>query len=1001
MCVCVCVCVSFRSSGSVSRALLTLCLLRCLPSFSYMALCIRVGMCMRSGVLTLIYSKALRLTAQELKSSSNSEVNNLVTSDAERIAQGLTFSNFLWGSPVEIILNVTLAYLELGWPVFCALGILLAQTPLLNYFARLQGGLRGRVATETDDRVRTMNEVLAGQQTIKLYGWQAPLLARVTAIREKEIALLWKMQMTMGLSKAFSFICTLVVSLVAFGLYALAGNRLTLQTVFACLAYFRQIELALTMLPLSIDGYVQMVVAAKRIDKFLQITEAGNASKAHVLTPPPGVCAQLTGASFSWGIAAGSGGKGAETSDKHDDLCCLHSLDLQFAAGKLHGLIGRVGSGKTSLIMSLLGETTLVKGKLAIDASVPIAYVPQEPWIINASVRENILMGANFDQHRYDTVVKACALETDLRRMTHGDATQLGERGVTVSGGQKLRVALARACYSDTQLVLLDDPLASVDAHVGKHIFVNCIKNFLLQDGRTVIIATHASHTLHSMDTVTLLDEGRVVMTGLPSQVARSEHPLAQEIAQQCDSKLMISDNDETTGSTVVGASSSSSSNDTAACEQSKGLVAPNSVMVKEQKEVGEVTMDTVRGYIKAGGGYGPWACTLGSFAAAQALKILADFWIALWAESQDPSSDTPMSFPFVADPAALSLGQYCGYFALLIAIVFASAVLRAWAFTNRVLTSASEIHQEMFTSVINSPTLFFESNPQGRILNRFSNDLDRVDSELPKQGLDASMYCIVSAAAVITCAVLLPWMLLSLPLLIYIFKAVQRRYLYTAREVTRLMGMSKTPVYSHFASSLDGLACIRASHLQASLERRFIHFIDVANRPYLLFWSGTRWLGLRLDMLSSALIAVSTLCIVLLRNHMSPGLGGVAINQIFLLSSYFQYSVRCAAEVENLFTSVERVQAYTRLPSEERRAEQARLEAGKPPAAHTPPPSWPVHGEIRFEKLTMQYRTNMKPALEEIDLVVEGGTRVGVVGRTGAGAFRNCNARFRLFQCC
>ena len=166
----------------------------------------------------------------------------------------------------------------------------------------MQGGLRARVATETDERVRTMNEVLGGQQTIKLYGWQAPLLARVSAIRKREIALLWKMQMTMGLSKAFSFICTIFVSLVTFGLYALAGNRLTLQTVFACLAYFRQIELALTMLPLSIDGYVQMVVATKRVDRFLQIPEAGNASKNSVLTPAVGICAQLTGASFSWGL---------------------------------------------------------------------------------------------------------------------------------------------------------------------------------------------------------------------------------------------------------------------------------------------------------------------------------------------------------------------------------------------------------------------------------------------------------------------------------------------------------------------------------------------------------------------------------------------------------------------------------------------------------------------------------------------------------------------------
>jgi ABC-type multidrug transport system fused ATPase/permease subunit len=943
-----------------------------------MALNVRIGMCMRSGVLMLIYRKALRLTAQELASSSNSEVNNLVTSDAERITQGLTFSHFLWGSPMEIILCVALAYAEIGWPVFCALGVLMAQTPLLNYFARLQGGLRTRVANETDERVRTMNEVLSGQQTIKLYSWEAPLLERVTSIREKEIGLLWKMQMTFGFSKAVSFICTLLVSLVAFGLYELAGNRLDLQTAFACLAYFRQIELALTMLPLAIDGHVQMVVAMKRVEKFLQIVEAGNASKSQV-SPAPGLCAQLTSASFSWG---------------QDGVCCLHGLDLSFSTGKLHGVIGRVGSGKSSLINSLLGETTLTEGTLAIDGSVPIAYVPQEPWIINASVKDNILMGAEYNKPRYDSVVKACALETDLRRMQYGDRTELGERGITVSGGQKTRVALARACYSDAQLVLLDDPLASVDAHVGKHIFVECIQKFLLQHGRTVVIATHAMHTVHSMDTVTLLEEGTVVAQGSPAEVGQSEHPLAQEINQQQESIEDTASDDLDAVKVEIDDANTTGDVGPTDLKQSE---SPNTVMVKEQKAVGEVTIDTFLDYIKAGGGYGLWSLTFLSFCAAQALKIAADFWIAVWAESGD--SETPMGFPFIEDPNAVSSGQYCGYFALLTAIVFASAILRAWCFTNRVLTSAKTVHATMFTSVINSPTLFFESNPQGRILNRFSNDLDRVDSELPKQGLDAMMYCIVSAAAVITCAALVPWMILSLPPLIYIFKAVQRRYLYTAREVTRLMGMSKTPVYSLFASSLDGLACIRASRLQTTFEQRFVKLIELANRPYLLFWSGTRWLGLRLDVLSSALIAVSSLCVVLLRNHISPGLGGVVINQIFLLTSYFQYSVRCAAEVENLFTSVERVRAYTQLPSEEMLAKEARAVAGKTSDVSQPGKSWPSVGELRFVSLTMQYRPSLPPALKEIDLVVQGGTRVGVVGRTGAGKTSLLAVLFRFVE--
>ena len=234
----------------------------------YMLYNIRIGMCMRSGVLMLIYKKALRLTAQQLASSSNNEVNNLVTSDAERITQGLTFAHFLWGSPVEIIIGVTLAYVEIGWPAFVALGVLLLQTPLLNRFGETIAGYRSAVATQTDERVRTMNEVLGGQQTIKLYGWEQPLLERVAAIRAQEISLLWKMQMTMGVSRSVSQCCTLVCSLVAFGCYELAGNHLTLKTAFACLAYFRQMELALVMLPLAIDGRAQMTVATGRVQEF-------------------------------------------------------------------------------------------------------------------------------------------------------------------------------------------------------------------------------------------------------------------------------------------------------------------------------------------------------------------------------------------------------------------------------------------------------------------------------------------------------------------------------------------------------------------------------------------------------------------------------------------------------------------------------------------------------------------------------------------------------------
>eukprot|EP01051_Picozoa_sp_SAG22_P008635 SAG22_NODE_669_length_7994_cov_2.526536_5_plen_524_part_00 len=519
-----------------------------------------------------------------------------------------------------------------------------------------------------------------------------------------------------------------------------------------------------------------MAVATRRIDKFLHIAEAGNQSKTCQLPPPEGVACSLSAASFSWaapllatstskahggGASDGDGEKdpmtqpeaegapGAAAGDGKPAQDCLCSLDLVFASHKLHGIIGRVGSGKTSLLMSMLGETTKTEGVLQIDGSIPIAYVPQVPWVLNASVRENVVMGAKMDEERYNAVISACALDADIAKMPFADMTELGERGVTVSGGQKLRVALARACYSDATVVLLDDPLSAVDAHVGRHIFSECIQKLLLeQDRRTVTMATHQLHTVHSMDSVCLLEEGRLVMQGTPTDVAATSHPLASEISHQLEDQAEPSPSEdaEGDGSNVLRGGEVMLVPAADAEPEQKGgpAAAENTVMVKESKQVGEVTWATFGHYVRSSrGGAGRWALTLSLFLLTQATKILCDVWVAFWAESSDPLSRAEgttgaLDMPFIDDPRAISGGEYVQYFACLTAAVFVLAVMRSLAFTSVVLSSANKIHIDMFTAVLDSPTVFFESNPLGRILNRFSNDLDRVDTELPKQGMDA-----------------------------------------------------------------------------------------------------------------------------------------------------------------------------------------------------------------------------------------------------------------------
>jgi ABC-type multidrug transport system fused ATPase/permease subunit len=742
----------------------------------YMQLCMRIGLCARSGTLMLIYRKTLRLTAQQLASSSNMEVNNLVTSDAERIGMGLMFSHFAWGSPIEILLGTFLAFLEIGWPAFVALGLLLLQVPVQANFGRLTSKLRRRVATETDERVRVMNELLSGMASIKLQCQEASFLSRVATSRSREISKLWRMQMTLGANRSLSFITGMLVSLTAFWLYELKGHDLTIAKAFVCLAYFRQIELAITMLPLAIDAHVQLMVATRRIDSFLAIPEAGHRDSEHS-RPESGFAAQLIGASFRWSTAkggepstnpsapqgggsggddgGGGGGGGGGDDDGDDDENireamaaaapsaaaaaqhhCLTDISLGLRTGRLHGVIGRVGSGKSSLMLSLLGETTLTAGELAIDTSQPISYVSQQPWVINASVRDNILMGRPYVQARYDAVVSACALEADLRQMTAGDATELGERGVTISGGQQMRVALARACYSHATLVLLDDPLAAVDAHVGRHVFTEAVYGLLLAEGRTVLMATHQLHTVPRMDRVWLLEQGRVVSHGTPAEVAKAAHPLAQELQQQlagnadepqtADPQQVQVHAIEHKEEPVVPAEPAANAADHAAGGGS-------SVMVQEGKNAGQVTLRTLRDYMAWGGRAPTWVGTLCCFLLAQTLKIYGDIWIAVWAETSDPLpvAGTRVGVPFVDDPATISKGDYAFWFFILTLGVFAAGLLRSLAFTHCVLHAADSLHRCMCSSVLGSPMVFFESNPLGRIINRFSNDL--VSSPSPK----------------------------------------------------------------------------------------------------------------------------------------------------------------------------------------------------------------------------------------------------------------------------
>ena len=842
-----------------------------------------------------------------------------------------------------------------------------------------------------------MNEVLSGIKVIKLFNWEDAFVERVSELRNQEVAGLLKAAAVKSANSALAFALPLLVSLASFSLYQYMGHELTVPKAFGCLALFNVMYRAVNMLPMSIEKLAEAKVAIERITEFLCVVESPEAPR---LPPPPTArngpkddpsllppAVIFNQACFRWGLEA--------------ERECLKRVSLTIREGEVTALIGKVGCGKSSLLQGILGELNLTEGSIEMATRQPIAYVPQQPWIVAGTVRHNVLLGQPYDKHRYNAVIHACALQTDLEALQAGDETEIGERGVNLSGGQKLRVNLARAVYQrDANLVLLDDPLSAVDAHVGAHLLTHCIFGLLRRERRTVVMATHQLFSLSRVEHCILLDQGEIVADGTPEEVAQTDHefgavlqaeltssPAADTVAtrdaqqtQQLDDGIKRSPAETLTGGDKG---------------QGKGQ-GKGKLVVDEDRSQGTVGKETYIYHLRAGGGwrYGAAVCCVSGL--CQLARIGADVWLAIWSEGTDSNGvDEDEKF---APGLELSNDQYVGIYALMCFIVIPLNIGRTLGFTWGTVRSARALHNNMFGHVLAAPLSFFETHPQGRIINRFASDLDAIDTQLPWSALAAFQIFFTAVGAILACSIALPSILVVMPPMFMIFVKIQKLYLATSREIKRIESVSKSPVYALFSGSLSGLACIRAAKLQGYFRAAFIENLDRFHRPHFLFLAGSRWVGIRLDGISNVIVLSVCITVVCLRGRMSPALAGVVLTQSMQLTGLLQFGIRQTAEVENLMTSVQRIRSYAELESEEELASLRRARRDASTAASVlPPAGWPSIGAVCFERFSLRYRPGLPLAADKVEFRIGGGQRMGVVGRTGAGKSTLLTALFRL----
>ena len=725
----------------------------------------------------------------------------------------------LWSAPLQIALSMYFLWQTLGPSVLSGLALMILLVPINGAIAAKQRQFQVKQMKHKDSRVKSMNEILSGIKIIKLYGWEPSFENQVSEIRGKEINILKKL---VYLSSVTSFIWScapFLVSLVTFATYILVdeSNVLDSQKAFVSLSLFNILRFPLSMLPMMIAGLVQASVSVKRINKYMNLPELKNRKeneeKGEIAED---TAVSIKSASFSW-----------DNTDNENQT--LKKININVKKNSLVAVVGAVGSGKSSLMSAILGEMERTEGSVKTQGS--IGYCAQQAWIQNATLKDNVLFHNKYDKDKYNNILEACAMKADLLTLPGGDATEIGEKGINLSGGQKHRVALARVVYSDVDICLLDDPLSAVDAHVGKHIFDQVIGPEGLLKNKTRILVTHAVNFLAQVDEILVIKEGEIAERGSYKELLGQKGPFAEYLIQY----LKENTNEETDETKLLESLETSVEilEKTLERQESIEKSSPEKTVLKQRKsrtksmsedgkdkqkqyelekmETGKVKMNVYIYYIR---NMGLWlfGAFLTFYVMYQGFSTSSSIWLSVWSDTQNnliaemENSTGNSTLTDAQDNRMYGLGIY-GLFGLGQTVTTVVASLLLYLST---LIGSKTLHNNMLANILRSPLSFFDTTPQGRILNRFGKDVDVLDSTMPMI-VRGWLSCLlaVTATFLIICYTT-PIFMVPVSIVMCCYYLVQRVYVATSRQLKRLESVSKSPIYSHFGETLNGSATIR-----------------------------------------------------------------------------------------------------------------------------------------------------------------------------------------------
>lgn len=985
------------------------------------------GAQIRAIFTKLLLDKSFKLNAKSRKQFPASKITAIMSTDVSRVDLGTGFSiyGFVFVFPVGISIGI-LVY-NIKAPAMVGVGLMIAFLFVAGILGAMLFSFRKTAQKSTDARVSYMKEVLNNLKMIKFYSWEKPYFSLISKIRRREMAYLLRMEITRMIIITLASSLTLISSLASFlTLYAIASpSSRNPADIFSSVALFNMLAGQFVVLPLSIAGSTDAFLGMNRVAAVLAADEVDPKDSVRLITDDERTAMQdnklavsVRDCDFEWEIfdlkeektedqtkdtkelkkekkelkkkkkeekkaqkASQSISPSPEIDEKTGEVSSfkLNNINLDVKDGEFVVITGSIGSGKSSLLHALDGTMKKNSGKLLLNGSLLMCGVP---WIQNNTLRENILFGLPYDEAWYNKVVEACSLNSDFDLLPAGDRTEIGERGITLSGGQKARVCLARTVYADSSIILLDDVLSAVDAKVGKHIMNECILGLL--KNKTRILATHQLSLISEAESIVFLNGDGSISRGSFEELKRSnaafnmlmEHSRKNEDSDDEEEDLKgAPDEKELINRQLTRQTTTQVSDDT----NESGLPEADGKLIgEEERSINAIGWDVYGRYVLTGvDGFKlnwPVYLVFGATVFTTFLTLFTNNWLSFWIQMKWDYSD----------------GYYIGLYAMFtaLAVVF---MISQFCGVIYILNRASRIlNIKALERILHVPMAFMDTTPMGRVINRFTKDTDTLDNEIGDRVSMVVYFLSDIVGIIILCIIYMPWFAIAVPFIIGFFIILATFYQASGREVKRLEAIQRSHVYNNFNESLTGMPTIKAFKLIGRFLEKNVKTINRMNEAYYITVANQRWLDVHLSMLASLFaFLIAILCVFRVFN-INPASVGLLLSYVLQISSTVSMLVVVFTQVEQDMNSAERVIEYVYKIPQEKAYEISETK---------PAPEWPAQGEIKFINVGFAYREGLPLTLKNFNADIKPHEKIGICGRTGAGKSSIMVALFRIAE--